>query len=111
MRIGQGTLVSGRATSGVIQRADAVPQVIALMGRDDLDRTILLVESAAATAIVPLLDRVGGIVCCSGGATSHLSLVSKEFGLPCVMGAELDLAQLPDGTAVTVGDDGAIHLA
>jgi phosphohistidine swiveling domain-containing protein len=111
MKVGQGMLVSGHTTSGVIRRADAVAEVIALMSRDDLDRTILLVQSAAATAIVPLLDRVGGIVCCSGGSTSHLSLVSKEFGLPCVMGAELDLARLPDGAAVVVDEDGTIHLA
>jgi pyruvate,orthophosphate dikinase len=40
-----------------------------------------------------------------GGATSHAAVVSRELGLPCVVGAGVGIADALDGTVVTV--DGA----
>jgi phosphohistidine swiveling domain-containing protein len=78
------------------------------MQSPDLGETILLTESATATAVVPLLDRVCGLICTSGGITSHLAIVSREFGLACIMGAELaELAEL-DGVRVLMAADGTV---
>jgi len=102
-----GSLVSGGATSGRLRRADDIADVTALMRRSDLDETILLVDTPSATAVVPLLPRVRGVICRSGGPTSHLALVSREFGLTCVMGAAVP-AGAGAGEAVTVHDDGSV---
>lgn len=109
--IGKGHVVSGEGGEGVLRQADAVSQVLALMKRDDLDDTILLVSSASATAVVPLLSTVVGVVCTTGGMTSHLALVSREFGQLCVMGADLDADADLDGTRVRIGRDGMIEHA
>ena len=70
-----------------------------MMSRDDLAETIVVVDNAAATAIVPLLPVVSGIVCRSGGVTSHLAIVAREFGQLCVMGAALDEESAPTARA------------
>ncbi|MGE4425579.1 MAG: PEP-utilizing enzyme [Solirubrobacteraceae bacterium] len=105
-----GALVSGGPTSGTLRRANDIADVTALMQRSDLDATILLVDSPSATAVVPLLPRVRGVVCRSGGSTSHLALVSREFGITCVMGAELP-ADAGQGEAVEVDASGTITLS
>lgn len=102
-----GTLVSGGAVSGSLRRADDIEDVTALMRRTDLDATILLVDTPSATAVVPLLPRVRGVICRSGGPTSHLALVSREFGLTCVMGAAVP-AGAGDGEQVAIHDDGRV---
>ncbi len=107
-RIGRGQVVSGGEGVGVVRAVDSTAEVLALLGRDDLGVTILLVESASATAVVPLLSSVRGIICRSGGTTSHLAIVSREFGQLCVMGAELDDGESLDGQSVRVGSDGEI---
>ena len=109
--IGTGQVVSGKGAEGVLCRADEIPQVLALMKRPDLEEVILLTESAAATAVVPLLAKVRGIVCRSGGMTSHLAIVSREFGLPCIVGAEIADPESADGQRVVLGEDGSIRLA
>lgn len=106
-----GQVVSGTTGGGIVRRAATPSEVIAMMSRDDLAETIVVVDNAAATAIVPLLPVVSGIVCRSGGVTSHLAIVAREFGQLCVMGAALDEETAPDGTRITIAADGAIHAA
>ena len=98
--------MSGGSVEGVLCRADDVQQVFTLMKRPDLEEVIRLTESASATAVVPLLAKVRGVVCRSGGMTSHLAIVAREFGLPCILGAELD--DVTDGCRVVLNADGTI---
>ncbi len=109
--LGQGQLVSGAACEGEVRHADDVPQVLALLKHENLGDVILLCESASATAVVPLLAKVKGIICRSGGTTSHLAIVSREFGLPAVIGAELAAGAELEGRRVRLGDDGEITAA
>jgi len=108
--IGQGRLVSGGRIEGTLARADDLQQVFGLMKRPDLGEVILLTASASATAVVPLLAKVRGVVCRSGGMTSHLAIVSREFGLPCIVGAEIEDPDGVDGQRVVLGEDGTISL-
>jgi phosphohistidine swiveling domain-containing protein len=108
--IAQGTLVSGSGCEGTVQCANTVAEVIGLM-QEDLSETILLTDSPSATAVVPLLQRVRGLICRSGGTTSHLAIVSREFGLTCVMGAALDDPAALVGRRVAIGADGGVRHA
>jgi rifampicin phosphotransferase len=107
--LGSGRVVSGDGCEGIVRRADDVPAVLALMKDADLEEVILLCESASATAVVPLLAKVRGIICRSGGPTSHLAIVSREFGLAAVMGAEIAEPEALDGRRVRVTADGEIQ--
>ncbi|MGH2938807.1 MAG: PEP-utilizing enzyme [Solirubrobacterales bacterium] len=102
--------VSGGMVEGVLCRADDVQQVFSLMNRPDLDEVILLTSQASATAVVPLLAKVRGVVSESGGMTSHLAIVAREFNLPCILSAELDEADL-EGRRVVLQEDGIIESA
>jgi phosphohistidine swiveling domain-containing protein len=106
--LAQGLVASGTGCEGVVRRASEVAEVLALLQAPDLDETILLTESATATTIVPLLGRVRGLICTSRGVTSHVAILSREFGLACVMGAELEALDALDGARVAIGTDGTI---
>ncbi|HEX4936434.1 MAG TPA: PEP/pyruvate-binding domain-containing protein, partial [Gemmatimonadaceae bacterium] len=51
---------------------------------------------------VPQMRRAAAIVTESGGMTSHAAIVSRELGVPCVVGATNAMALLKDGAEVTV---------
>ena len=110
--IGQGKVVGAPATVTGIARFVADIQTVVEMMNADMSATILLVEDASATAVAPIIGDARAVVCTSGGPTSHLALVSKEFGVPCVVAAALreDTASL-DGTTMTIGADGEISIA
>lgn len=105
--IGRGQVASSGDVEGILCRADDVEQVFALMKRPDLDEVILLTGSASATAVVPLLAKVRGVVCESGGVTSHIAIVAREFNLPCILGAEIEADV--EGRRVRLEEDGAIR--
>ncbi len=51
---------------------------------------------------VPLMRRAAAIVTDSGGMTCHAAIVSRELGLPCVVGTGEATSKLRDGELVTV---------
>ena len=61
----------------------------------------------------PLMARAGAIVTDHGGRTSHAAIVSRELGLPAVVGSGNATDILKDGQEVTVscaeGDEGFVY--
>jgi pyruvate, water dikinase len=50
----------------------------------------------------PVMRRVAAIVTDKGGRTAHAAIVSREFGLPCIVGTTDGTNRLHDGDEVTV---------
>ena len=50
----------------------------------------------------PVMRRVAAIVTDQGGRTAHAAIVSREFGLPCLVGTGNATTILRDGAEVTV---------
>ena len=105
--LGEGELVSGKSTAGLARRVVSIDDVLDLLSAPDLGAMILLTESASATAIMPLLTEVRGVICTAGGRTSHLATVSRELGLSCVMGTTFTGGDI-DGRSVVIADDGKV---
>jgi pyruvate,water dikinase len=61
----------------------------------------------------PVMKRAAAIVTDRGGRTCHAAIVSRELGVPCVVGTERATATLVDGATVTVscaqGETGAVY--
>jgi pyruvate,water dikinase len=61
----------------------------------------------------PVMKRAAAIVTDRGGRTCHAAIVSRELGVPCVVGTERATATLRNGDVVTVscaeGETGAVY--
>ena len=61
----------------------------------------------------PIMKRAAAIVTNRGGRTCHAAIVSRELGLPAIVGAETATEALDDGRMVTVccaeGDTGFVY--
>jgi pyruvate,water dikinase len=62
----------------------------------------VLVTHMTAPDWVPLMRRAAAIVTDSGGMTCHAAIVSRELGIPCVVGTREATSVLRDGQVVTV---------
>ncbi len=62
----------------------------------------VLVTHMTSPDWLPLLRRAGAIVTDSGGMTCHAAIVSRELGIPCVVGTGEATSKLRDGEIVTV---------
>ncbi|WP_423999015.1 phosphoenolpyruvate synthase [Haloarcula salina] len=90
--------VSGRVRSvGKLDHLDAVT-----------DGDVIVAEMTTPD-MVPAMKRAAAIVTDEGGMTSHAAIVSRELGVPAVIGAESATATLADDQYVTVdGDRGTV---
>jgi len=87
--------------------AAGAARVIAAIGDGaDLQEGEVLVTHMTAPDWVPLMRRAAAIVTDSGGMTCHAAIVSRELGIPCVVGTAEATKILRDGELVTV-DAGA----
>ena len=62
----------------------------------------ILVTHMTAPDWVPLMRASAAIVTDSGGMTCHAAIVSRELGIPCVVGTANATSKLRDGELVTV---------
>ncbi|WIV65961.1 phosphoenolpyruvate synthase [Natrialbaceae archaeon AArc-T1-2] len=80
---------------------------------DELDKVgegDIIVTEMTTPDMVPAMKRAAGIVTDEGGMTSHAAIVSRELGVPAVVGAGTATEVLTDGQIVTLdGDKGAIR--
>ena len=98
-------LVQGLAASS--GRASGTVRV--LRSPDEGDRLVageILVAPMTSPDWVPTMRRAAALVTDGGGMTCHAAIVSRELGVPCVVGARNATTVLRDGEVVTV--DGAL---
>ncbi|HTZ90258.1 MAG TPA: phosphoenolpyruvate synthase [Alloacidobacterium sp.] len=73
----------------------------------------ILVASSTDPDWEPVMRRVAGIVTDQGGRTAHAAIVSREFGIPCIVGTGNATQVLKTGQEVTVccteGSEGHVY--
>ena len=62
----------------------------------------VLVAIATNPDVVPAMKKAAAIVTEQGGVTSHAAIVSRELGIPCVIGTKIATRVLKDGDMVEV---------
>ena len=80
---------------------------------DELDKVgegDIIVAEMTTPDMVPAMKRAVGIVTDEGGMTSHAAIVSRELGVPAVVGVTDATDQLHDGQLITIdGEKGSIE--
>lgn len=104
------------STGLAIGDAVVTGQVCLIESAADIDQFIdgsVLVTSTTDPDWVPIMKRAAAIVTDHGGRTSHAAIVSRELGLPAIVGTGNATQILHTGQAVTVscaeGDEGHIY--
>ncbi|ELZ74103.1 pyruvate, water dikinase [Haloferax larsenii] len=92
-------IASGRAR--IVTKLDHLDQV----GEGDI-----IVTEMTMPDMVPAMKRAAGIVTDEGGMTSHAAIVSRELGVPAVVGSGEATKTISDGEVITIdGDKGTIR--
>jgi pyruvate,water dikinase len=91
-------------------------EVLVIESVEEIDRFedgAVLVTTMTDPDWVPILKRAAAIVTDLGGRTSHAAIVSRELGIPAIVGAGDATETLEDGQEVTVscveGDEGYVY--
>jgi len=94
-------LLKGLAASQGI--ASGVVKVIYSLGElDKIKEGDILVTQMTNPDMVVTMQKSKAIVTDEGGMTAHAAIVSRELGIPCIVGAKIATKVLKDGMIVTV---------
>lgn len=68
----------------------------------------ILVSNATYPSLVPAMKKAAAIVTDLGGITSHAAIISRELGIPCIVGTKIATKILKDNDIVEVDADKGI---
>jgi len=102
-----GQAVGERIGSGVVRVVSSVADL------DQVQTGDVLVAHTTDPDWEPVMKRVSAIVTDLGGRTAHAAIVSREIGVPCIVGTGIGTSQLHTGDQVTVscaeGSEGRVY--
>ena len=107
------------AVAGQVNGIGASPGVVEGVARvvvhedqfDDVRAGDILVCQMTNPAWVVLFTKIVGLVTDAGGTASHPAVLSREFGIPAVVGTSVATAQIKDGDRVRVnGNTGLVEI-
>ncbi len=103
----RGTAVGGAVASGTVRILSSMDE------SDRFEEGDVLVTEMTDPDWGPILARAAAVVTDRGGRTAHAAIISRELGIPAVVGADDATGVLEDGMVVTVscaeGDDGRVY--
>ena len=65
----------------------------------------ILISSMTRPEMVPAMKKAAAIVTDEGGITSHAAIISRELGIPCLIGTKTATISFRNGERVTVNAD------
>jgi PEP-utilising enzyme, mobile domain len=51
--------------------------------------TVAIIDDSGGTLTAPILERFKGVICAGGTTRSHLGILTREYGIPCLMNAKI----------------------
>ena len=100
----EGLPASPGIITGIVKVVPNIDDIIKVNSGD------LLVTKMTSPSWVPVMKKASGIVTDEGGSTCHAAIVSRELGIPCVVGTSRGTIALKDGQVVTIdGTNGLVY--
>ncbi len=90
--------------SGKVVKVETVDEISKVKEGD------VMVTTMTNPDMVPAMKRASAIVTDEGGRTSHAAIVSRELGIPCIVGTDEATKVLESGKIITVdGEKGTVY--
>jgi hypothetical protein len=76
-------------TIGIARYIRTSERVLALMQQGVPDEMIAIIDDSGGTLTAPILEKFKGVICAGGTVRSHLGILTREYGIPCLMNAKV----------------------
>lgn len=103
--------IKGQVASAPVVKMEGRVQVILDVSRQKFKAGNILVTTMTRPEFIPLLRRAKAIITDEGGLTCHAAIISRELGIPCIIGTRVATKVLKNGDKVEVdANNGIIRL-
>lgn len=91
MRVGQGDNVVNypKSVTGVALYVHTTEEVMTMMMEGVPPDSIAIIDDSGGTLTAPILEHFKAVICMGGTVRSHLGILCREYGIPCLMNAKV----------------------
>lgn len=76
--------------SGTARYVRSTERVLDWLTNGVPDDTIAVIDDSGGTLTAPILGQFKGVICAGGTVRSHLGILTREYGIPCLMNAKVN---------------------
>jgi hypothetical protein len=87
--IGDNVVKNQSNTIGVARYIRSSDRVLSLLTEGVPPETIAIIDDSGGTLTAPILEQFKGVICAGGTVRSHLGILTREYGIPCLMNAKI----------------------
>jgi hypothetical protein len=87
--VGDNVSRSAANVRGVARYVRTSERVIDFMKNGVPDDMIAIIDDSGGTLTAPILERFRGVICAGGTVRSHLGILTREYGIACLMNARI----------------------
>lgn len=87
--------VVGRARVVKVDNPHAINEIARTLSKDSI-----LVTGMTNPTMMVLIEKIKGIITDEGGIACHAAIISREYGLPCIVGSRIATHVLHDGDCI-----------
>lgn len=86
--------------TGTARYISTTEKVMEMVTQGVPENTVAIIDDAGGTLTAPIIEDFKAILCLGGTVRSHLAILAREYGIPCLMNVQID--GLSDGDTVEV---------
>jgi phosphohistidine swiveling domain-containing protein len=87
--IGDNVAKFSKNTIGVAHYIRSPDQVLKYLTEGVPADAIAVIDDSGGTLTAPILEHFKGVICAGGSTRSHLGILTREYGVPCLMNAKI----------------------
>lgn len=98
--VGDNVVRYAQDTTGIARYVRSTERVLKWLTEGVPDNTIAVIDDSGGTLTAPILEQFKGVICAGGTVRSHLGILTREYGIPCLMNAKVN--GIMEGDTVTL---------
>jgi PEP-utilising enzyme, mobile domain len=87
--VGDNVVRYPHATVGTARYVRSSQRVLDWLTKGVPPDTIAMIDDSGGTLTAPILEQFKGVICAGGTVRSHLGILTREYGIPCLMNAKV----------------------
>jgi PEP-utilising enzyme, mobile domain len=87
--IGDNVVSNARNLIGTARYIRSSERVLEMLAKGVPPDTVAIIDDSGGTLTAPILEQFKGVICAGGTVRSHLGILTREYGIPCLMNAKI----------------------
>lgn len=88
--VGDNVVRYAKNVRGIARYIRSSQRVLDYMQNGVPEGIIAVIDDSGGTLTAPILEKFSGVICAGGTVRSHMGILAREYGVPCLMNARVD---------------------